>query len=99
MAIPEKMAPVKLISPIKERAGHHHQKSSPVTNFLKLHCFQFKSAHLLISSPQGERMKVRGVLEKPHPHPNPLPPAGEGTISFHRPIVIIKDRGAWHSCF
>jgi hypothetical protein len=35
-------------------------KKNHVTNFLKLHYFQFKSAHLLKSSPQGERMKVRG---------------------------------------
>jgi hypothetical protein len=47
------------------------------------------SALLLISSPFGERMKMRGCFERLHPHPNPLPPEGEGTIDFHHTIAII----------
>jgi hypothetical protein len=32
-----------------------------VKNFLKVHSFQFESAHLLISSSPGERKKVRRI--------------------------------------
>jgi hypothetical protein len=33
----------------------------PVSNFLKVHTLHFKTAHLRISSPLGERIKVRGI--------------------------------------
>jgi hypothetical protein len=32
-----------------------------VSNFLKVHTLHFKTAHLRISSPLGERIKVRGI--------------------------------------
>ena len=35
---------------------------------------KFKTVYLLISSPQGERIKVRGNISRAHPHPSPLPP-------------------------
>jgi hypothetical protein len=37
------------------------KKTGAVSNFLKVHTLHFKTAHLRISSPLGERIKVRGI--------------------------------------
>jgi len=49
-----------------------------VRNFLKVYSFQFKSEHLLISSPPGGEDKGEGDIIPSPPSPQPSPASGRG---------------------
>jgi hypothetical protein len=54
---------MQIFNPLRDKGGFLDRSvlDRSVSNFLKVHTLHFKTAHLRISSPLGERIKVRGI--------------------------------------